>query len=245
MSATTWFIIAIVGFSLSGIALVAAVFMLIKMNIPAVIGDLTGKTVAREIQAMRDTNASSGNKLHRSSSVNANRGKLTEKAPNPDVDGSVKAVAHASKRLDKTNHSAHLKKEESAVGAPARVRTTESLSMNVGEVNIEERRATAILPQNRVTDMLEERRKTDLLVPETAVLPETHQTEVLLEIHQTEVLSQLQPTETMQSSAPRHEERAGTTVLSEVAELPAEEVRPVAFKVTKSVVMIHTDEVIE
>ena len=79
MSATTWLIIAIVGFSLSGIALVVAIFMFIKMDIPAVIGDLTGKTVAREIQARRDANAASGNKIHKSSSVNANRGKLTEK----------------------------------------------------------------------------------------------------------------------------------------------------------------------
>ena len=56
MSAQTWLIIAIVGFTLSAIALVVAVFMYIKMNIPAVIGDLTGKTVAREIKAMREAN---------------------------------------------------------------------------------------------------------------------------------------------------------------------------------------------
>ena len=101
MSATTWLIIAIVGFSLSGIALAAAVFMFIKMNIPAVIGDLSGKTVAREIKAMRDANASSGNKIHRSSSVNVNRGKLTEKVNDEEIDSSVRAAAHASKRLDK------------------------------------------------------------------------------------------------------------------------------------------------
>ena len=37
MSATTWMIIAIVGFSLAGIAFIAAIFMFIKMNIPAII----------------------------------------------------------------------------------------------------------------------------------------------------------------------------------------------------------------
>ena len=52
MSANTWLIIAIIGFSLSGIALIAAVIMFIRLNIPAIIGDLSGRTVAREIKAL-------------------------------------------------------------------------------------------------------------------------------------------------------------------------------------------------
>lgn len=241
MSATTWLIIAIVGFSLSGIALAAAVFMFIKMNIPAVIGDLTGKTVAREIKAMRDANASSGNKLHRSSSVNVNRGKLTEKVNDEEIDSSVRAAAHASKRLDKTGtgHSTRLKKDvtgQTSAGT-SKGRTTESLSTNIGEVDIEERRATAVLSQNRVTDVLVEDKKTDILseTPGTAVLSETRQTEVLSQVRQTEVLA---------DNESKPEGRAGTTVLSETEELAQEDVKPVAFKVTKSVVKIHTDEVI-
>ena len=240
MSATTWLIIAIVGFSLSGIALAAAVFMFIKMNIPAVIGDLSGKTVAREIKAMRDANASSGNKIHRSSSVNVNRGKLTEKVNDDEIDSSVKAAAHASKRLDRTGsgHSTRLKKGETGQtsGGLSKGRTTESLSTNVGEVDIEERRSTAVLSQNRVTDVLVEERKTDVLseVPETAVLAETQGTAILSETRQTEILTDNMVTEG----------RAGTTVLSETEELIQEGITPVAFKVTKSVIMIHTDEVI-
>lgn len=242
MSATTWLIIAIVGFSLSGIALAAAVFMFIKMNIPAVIGDLTGKTVAREIKAMRDANASSGNKLHKSSSVNVNRGKLTEKVNDEEIDGSVKAAAHASKRLDRsgTGQSSRLQKGdvgEQRSGSLSKSRTTESLSSNVEEVDIEERRSTAVLAQNRVTDVLVEERKTDVLVNSlgTAVLSETRKTEVLSDVHQTEVL------DNAETSAGVH---GGTTVLSDTEELTQENVRPVAFKVTKSVVKIHTDEVI-
>ena len=247
MSATTWLIIAIVGFSLSGIALAAAVFMFIKMNIPAVIVDLSGKTVAREIKAMRDANASSGNKLHRSSSVNVNRGKLTEKVNDEEVDSSVRAAAHASKRLDKTGsgHSTRLKKGETGqtAGTSSKVRTTESLSTNVGEVNIEERRSTAVLAQNRVTDVLSDERKTDVLseTPGTAVLSETPGTAVLSETHQTEVLSQNRQTEILADNMAT-EGRAGTTVLSETEELTQENVNPVAFKVTKSVIKIHTDE---
>lgn len=62
MTADTWLLIAIIGFSLSGVALIVAVFMFIKLNIPSVIGDLNGKTVAREIQAMREANAANPQK---------------------------------------------------------------------------------------------------------------------------------------------------------------------------------------
>lgn len=248
MSATTWLIIAIVGFSLSGIALATAIFMFIKMNIPAVIGDLSGKTVAREIKAMRDANASSGNKIHRSSSVNVNRGKLTEKVVDEEIDSSVRAAAHASKRLDRTGsgHSTRLKKGETGqtYGAVSKEGTTESLSTNVGEVDIEERRSTAVLSQNRVTDVLGEDRKTDVLgdTPGTAVLCETPGTAVLSETRQTEVLSQANQTEVLSEVAPQG--GMGTTVLSQTEELVEEGVVPVAFKVTKSVIKIHTDEVI-
>ena len=237
MSATTWFIIAIVGFSLSGIALAAAVFMFIKMNIPAVIGDLTGKTVAREIRAMRDANASSGNKLHRSSSVNVNRGTLTEKVNDEAVTGAARAAAHASKRLDKTGSgtSARLKKGTAAVssGKLPQESATEVLSTNVGEVDIEARRATEVLPEDGKTEVLPE-------APGTAVLSEVRQTEVLPQTCQTEVLSETRQTEVLTEA----EEQGGTTVLGEAEEAARPQITPVAFKITKSVIRIHTNEVI-
>lgn len=58
MTADSWFLIAIISFALSAIALIVAIFIFIKLNIPSVIGDLSGKTVAREIRAMREANAS-------------------------------------------------------------------------------------------------------------------------------------------------------------------------------------------
>lgn len=101
MSASTWYLIAIVGFSLSGAALIAAVILFIRLNIPAIIGDLTGRTVAREIKALRDMNASNGDRRFRSSAVNIERGVLTDKILPAQNEGM--AVAHASKRLDKTS----------------------------------------------------------------------------------------------------------------------------------------------
>lgn len=219
MSATTWLIIAIVGFSLSGIALAAAVFMFIKMNIPAVIGDLTGKTVAREIKAMRDANASSGNKRFRPSAVNLERGTLTEKVSNTSMSTADLKKAHASKRLDKTGGLGKSGKVGSKKGGttgldddvspvtPAvtgtAIKGTEKLSDNATEVL---GNATEVLDSGA----------TDLLSPATEVL--SNGTAVL---------------------------NSGTTILSGTEELTAEDnVKPVAFKIVRSEVMIHSDEVI-
>lgn len=241
MSATTWLIIAIVGFSLSGVALVAAVFMFIKMNILAVIGDLSGKTVAREIKAMRDANASSGDKMHKSSRVNIDRGKLTEKVEDGVLsDPSYMAKAHASKRLDRTESGSSAKLGVSQKLRRERGNTTESLSSNVGEVDIEAR-VNEGKAKARVTDILDEKNRTDVLTSErqTEVLSETRQTEVLSEPRQTEVLSEIE--DDLNST----EVRNGTTVLSETSEHEETHTRNVTFRVTKSKVIIHSDEVIE
>lgn len=110
MSATAWLIIAIVGFSLSGIALVASIIIFIKMDILAIIGDLTGKTVAREIKAMRETNAASGDKHFRPSAVNMERGTLTEKV-SPSAE--AMRIAHASQDLNASGRTSKPRQSKS------------------------------------------------------------------------------------------------------------------------------------
>lgn len=107
MSATAWLVIAIIGFSLAGVALVVVVFMFVSQNIPSVIGDLTGKTVAREIKAMREFNKANGDRRFRPSDVNLERGILTEKVEVSKKDRQAIAQAHLSKRLDKTSLEEH------------------------------------------------------------------------------------------------------------------------------------------
>lgn len=248
MSATSWLIIAIVGFSLSGIALVAAVFMFIKMRIPAVIGDLSGKTVAREIQAMRESNASSGTKIHKSSRVNMDRGKLTEKVDDQTPDKSAMALAHSSKRLDKTpgTTSGSLSEEQKQTRTDEEVvrkrdSTTEHLSDNVAEVSLEPNpqekqkdRKTAILTNDKATEVLSEARETEILSGNaTEVLAETHETEILSN-NATEVLSDY--SETGKSG--------GTTVLSEENQ-ESDTTTPVQFSVIRDLTEIHTDEIIK
>lgn len=80
MGAVNWQIVTIVGFLVAGLAAVTVVVLFFVLHIRSVIGDLSGRTVAREIKAMRETNERSGDKSLRVGGVNPARGKLTEKS---------------------------------------------------------------------------------------------------------------------------------------------------------------------
>lgn len=74
--------LSIICFSVAGICFAAAVFFWFFFQIPAVIGDLSGRTARKSIARMRAANEKSGTKTYRESKMNAQRGKLT--APIPD-----------------------------------------------------------------------------------------------------------------------------------------------------------------
>jgi hypothetical protein len=215
MSATTWLIIAIIGFSLAGIALIIAIFMFVKMNIPSIIGDLSGKTVAREIKAMREFNNANGDRRFRPSKVNLERGVLTEKVEISQDNRKAMAEAHASKRLDNIKSGELSEKKTYSSGSGSG-----TVGLNDFEINPTE----ALDEGNEPTEMLSD--------GETEVLNE-NATEVLNE-NATEVLSN--DTTVLN----------GTTVLGKTEKLTEEsEVIPVPFKITKSEIVIHTDEVIK
>ena len=225
MSANTWLIIAIIGFSLSGIALIAAVIMFIRLNIPAIIGDLTGRTVAREIKAMRDTNASSGDKRFRPSAVNLERGTLTEKVAGNTANNM--ALAHASKRLDKTSGNLSEKSSKKKSGTVGLSVAVQGKSGRVG---------------SEPTDMLNsDSNATEVLSTESTEVLSDNATEVLsdnatevLDLNATAVLSD--GTEVLSSE---------TTVLSPTEQLKTDASKPVAFKIKHDEVVTHSDEVIE
>lgn len=225
MSANTWLIIAIIGFSLSGIALIAAVIMFIRLNIPAIIGDLTGRTVAREIKAMRDTNASSGDKRFRPSAVNLERGTLTEKVAGKTANNM--ALAHASKRLDKTSGNLSEKSSKRKSGTVGLSDAVQGKSGRVG---------------SEPTDMLNNDSKaTEVLSTESTEVLSDNATEVLsdnatevLDTNATEVLSD--GTEVLSNE---------TTVLSPTEQLKTEASKPVSFKIKHDEIVTHSDEVIE
>ena len=226
MSATAWLIIAIVGFSLAGIALIVAVFMFIKMNIPSVIGDLTGKTVAREIKAMREFNNSKGDRRFRPSKVNLERGTLTEKVDTSIDDKKAMAEAHASKRLDRTETKENRKNSKSQ-------KSNGTIGLNDFEMN--------------PTDVLNEgSTPTEVLSDNSTEVLESNATEVLSE-NQTEVLNTDNTEALSENTNELFDDSTtvlseGTTVLENTEELGNN--KPVSFKIIKDNVITHSDEVI-
>lgn len=67
------------GAVLAGIMLAVSVLVFFLLRIPTVIGDLTGANARKAIENIRSQNESTGNKTYRTSVVNRERGKLTDK----------------------------------------------------------------------------------------------------------------------------------------------------------------------
>ncbi len=66
-----------------GILFLIVVFFWFKFKIPSIISDLSGRTAKKSIERIREDNNKSGSKSYRPSSVNANRGKLTDTMQQP------------------------------------------------------------------------------------------------------------------------------------------------------------------
>lgn len=64
---------------LAALCFVIAVVLFFILKIPRVIGDLTGATAKKAIEDIRSHNEVSGEKTYKSSQVNLQRGKLTDK----------------------------------------------------------------------------------------------------------------------------------------------------------------------
>lgn len=70
--------ISIVSFALAAVFFALAVLFWFKFGIPTIIGDLSGRTAKKSIAKMRNKNEKTGKKIFRPSSVNIERGKVTD-----------------------------------------------------------------------------------------------------------------------------------------------------------------------
>ena len=68
-----------VGAILAGIMFTVSLVLFFVLKIPAVIGDLSGATARKAIADIRNQNEESGEKAYKSSAVNKERGKLTDR----------------------------------------------------------------------------------------------------------------------------------------------------------------------
>lgn len=67
------------GAILTGVMLAVSALVFFLLKIPNVIGDLTGANARKAIENIRNQNESSGDKTYRTSQVNLERGKITDK----------------------------------------------------------------------------------------------------------------------------------------------------------------------
>ena len=103
MTASTWLIIAIILFTLAGALFIAAVIMFFVMNIPGIIGDLSGRTLAKGIQNIRSANAYANSKSARAANRrnNPNRQFSIGNEYSKEKGYTLTSLAHASRRLDR------------------------------------------------------------------------------------------------------------------------------------------------
>ena len=103
MSASALLIIAIVLFTLAGALFVAAVIMFFVMNIPAIIGDLSGRTLAKGIQDIRNESANANSRSARAANRKNNPGRQFSIGDeySKEKGYTVSSLAHASRRLDR------------------------------------------------------------------------------------------------------------------------------------------------
>ena len=101
--------IFLVSAGLAALCLLVAVILFFLLKIPNVIGDLTGSKARKAIENIRNQNESTGVKTYKSSRVNCERGKITDKITStgslikPSVDIANGAMAKSkisTKRLE-------------------------------------------------------------------------------------------------------------------------------------------------
>ncbi|MGX6443786.1 hypothetical protein ACWM35_11290 [Neobacillus sp. K501] len=224
MDATTWQTISIVAYSLAGVLVATAIFLYFKLNIRAIIGDLTGRTAARQIQEIREQNQLTGHKLHQPNLFNIQRGSLTEPVESRrGKTGTSEAFAHQSKLFDRVGQTKTTSQTNVVESFLTEVNQASASIPPIGEETVILAEATTLLFANEVPSAA-----TEVLADETEVLL-TNETEVLED--GTEVLT----------------EDEGTTVLYPTVELEPEEVteiQVVEFKIVKDIKVTHTNEVI-
>lgn len=132
-------LISTISFVIAAISFVVAVFFWFNFKIPAVIGDLSGRTAKKSIAQMRANNERVGGRGYRPSSTNARRGRLTD------------TMQHSSK-LTGTSNAIEVKRNVPVEDSTSK---TELLETNKAEIT-----------SGQQTDLLDASEATELLTSE-------------------------------------------------------------------------------
>lgn len=122
--ADTLSLLSVIAFVIAGVSLAVAIFLWFFFHISSVIGDLSGRTARKSIEKMRAANERSGKKSYRVSSVNMERGKVTDTMP-----GTGKSQKQQTELLMRETEAIT---DPGAAGLSANEDTTEPLTAGSG-----------------------------------------------------------------------------------------------------------------
>ena len=71
--------LSMVAYIFAGVLFLLAVALFFLLDVPKLYNDISGRTARKAIEQIRQQNESTGNKAYKPSSVNAERGKLTDR----------------------------------------------------------------------------------------------------------------------------------------------------------------------
>ena len=186
--ATFWQVLMIVSFVLAGLSFLAAIFIFLYFKIPSVIGDLTGRTVAKEVKAIRAENREKDIR-HRSQSITP-----TNTQSRRYEDESVTSEKSAHGRDITSSHQ--VPKTDMLNIATDRLDNESDQSDVTDSLSSE----TMVLTEELTTVLTEENPTTVLDIQETVVLSEQEGTTVLSDIEGTTVLSEQDGTAVLSNS---------------------------------------------
>ncbi|MDR1067558.1 MAG: hypothetical protein LBL35_09065 [Clostridiales bacterium] len=159
MSSQAWFIVGVAGFSLFSAALIALAVIFVREDIPAVIGDLTGRTAARQIEYMQSQTSIMGAIDSKSGAFGLKRGTTVSTR---DSGGSKKATTDPLlvsflSRPEKKHSPARedLKKDEGVMTTLLEDESAMTTFLEENATTALEENVTTVLEEN-VTTVLEE-----------------------------------------------------------------------------------------
>lgn len=132
--------LSLASYVISGILFLVGGALFFLLDVPKLYGDVSGRTAKKAIEAIRQQNESTGNKAYKPSSVNAARGKLTDKITQSGKLESTTASLPVSVGTEKfATSEMGLKLNETTVLSEDVNETTvlmEDVSVNLGETMV-------------------------------------------------------------------------------------------------------------
>lgn len=101
--------LSIASYIAAGVLFLGAVALFFLLDVPKLIGDISGSTARKAIEAIRQQNESTGDKAYKPSAVNISRGKVTDKiSPSGKLEqrSSGLSIGAQTEKLDTTELTA-------------------------------------------------------------------------------------------------------------------------------------------